>query len=126
MARTPVESARATLTADIAALRDALNRHLAHEERSAMALIQRYLDAGAWERLEKEVLSKAYPATAMIDLLPWVVDDVPAHLRSRLLGSGGRLLRALVAVLQIRYARTCRPAFRYATGSTASAGPSAG
>jgi hypothetical protein len=42
--------------ARVAATAEALHAHLGHEERDAMALVQRYLTAADWERLENEVL----------------------------------------------------------------------
>lgn len=119
MARAPDAAVRTALVADLETLRDVVDRHLAHEERSAMAILQRYLDAASAERLEKEAVSKAYPATALFGLLPWAADEVPADLRARFLASGGPVVRMLLPALRIPYAWSCRRAFRYVTATSA-------
>jgi acetyl esterase/lipase len=73
---------RDRLAATTARLRDALDAHLAHEERNGMALVQRHLTQRDWDRLDREVFAKDYTLREVPEVLGWVLSGLaPEHWR---------------------------------------------
>ncbi len=70
LAQAPDEDARAAFEVRIVAFRERLNRHLAHEETDAMALVQRYLTPQDWKATEKAA-NKAATGEYLRFVLPW-------------------------------------------------------
>ena len=71
--------ARDALEVRVVALREALTRHLEHEERDAMALVQRYLVDADWQRLEEEHFKPGYRPRDMPFLAAWIMYQLPAE-----------------------------------------------
>ncbi|MEU4425199.1 hemerythrin domain-containing protein [Actinoplanes sp. NPDC024001] len=105
------EAGRAEQSARVAATVEALQAHLGHEERDAMALVQAHLSAGDWERLEKEVFQAAYRPRDLAFAVSWAFDGLPAATRRRMLADGGPVLRLLSRVLAPAFRRGERRAF---------------
>ncbi len=92
------ETTRADLAERMAALRDGLAAHLAHEERDGMVQVQQHLGPEDWARLEREVFAKEYRPREVFAALGWVVSAVPPEAAARVIGTNtamgvlGRLL----------------------------------
>lgn len=70
LAQAPDEDARAAFEVRVVAFRERLNRHLAHEETDAMALVQRYLTVEDWKVTEKAA-NKAATGEYLRFVMPW-------------------------------------------------------
>jgi Hemerythrin HHE cation binding domain len=109
------ETARTTLVADLTRTHQLLGAHLGHEERDALALVQRFLTPEDWARLDKQVGS-GYPTKLIPFTLAWIMHGLPADGRAaaaRFLGRPTTLLWSLA--FRRPFERTERVAFRYAT-----------
>jgi hypothetical protein len=108
---------RAALEIRLVAARERLDRHLAHEERDAIALIQRYLPPADWHVLDARI-QRTYSATEALAVLPWVLYDLPIAGRDRLLTTSSGAAALLIAwrlLLRMQFERRQRRTFRYAT-----------
>lgn len=107
--------ARDALEVRVVALAERLSRHLAHEERDAMALVQRYLTHADWERLENEVFKPAYGPRDMPFLASWALHRLPAtHFRRVRDAMAGRPLEIMWRLFWRRpFERRERAVFRY-------------
>ncbi|WP_433469852.1 hemerythrin domain-containing protein [Spirillospora sp. CA-128828] len=85
------------LPAAVADLREALERHLRHEEMSALPLAESALEAGEWRALADEARRGCDEGTPLF--VPWVVDGIAPVERSRFLTSLPKPLRELNRVL---------------------------
>jgi hypothetical protein len=81
------DDARAALEVRTVAARQLLEKHLAHEERAAMALFQAYATPVDWRRLENEHFKPAYGLRDTLRVVPWALHELPAEARDRLLAS---------------------------------------
>jgi hypothetical protein len=81
------DDARAALEVRVVAVRQLLESHLAHEERDAMALFQAYATPADWHRLEVEHFRPAYSLRDTLRVVPWVLHELPAEARDRMLGA---------------------------------------
>jgi hypothetical protein len=110
-------TARAALAADLTRTRDRLAAHLGHEERDALALVQRFLSPEDWARLDKQVGS-GYPARLVPFTLAWIMHDLPADGRAAAAEFLGRPATVLWSLAFRRpFERKERAAFRYATAA---------
>ncbi|MGI5243586.1 hemerythrin domain-containing protein [Dactylosporangium sp. CA-139066] len=109
---------RAAVHGHAVAARDLLARHLAHEEGEALELVQRYLSHAEWEHIERVHFRQSKSPRAVIELLAWVLHDLPAHAAARLFSGpasgSGPLLLLWRAFLRRPFARREAAAFRYA------------
>jgi hypothetical protein len=105
---------RAALEIRLVATRERLDRHLAHEERDAIELIQRYLTAADWHVLDAKI-ARAYSTRESLAVMPWVLYELPVAGRDRLLTMPGAavLLAASRVLLCPRFDRRHRRTFRY-------------
>ncbi|HEY3558279.1 MAG TPA: hemerythrin domain-containing protein [Kribbella sp.] len=71
--------ARDALEVRVVALGEHLTRHLAHEERDALTLVQRYLVDADWQRLEKEHFKPAHSPRDLPFLAAWGMYQLPAE-----------------------------------------------
>jgi len=109
--------ARAALEIRLVATRERLDCHLGHEERDAIALIQRYLTAPDWHAVDTRI-QQSYTLRESLEVLPWVLHELPAGGRERLLTlPGGKALGAAWRMLlRPRFERRQRRTFRYIAG----------
>ncbi|MFD2091402.1 hemerythrin domain-containing protein [Blastococcus deserti] len=116
LAGTADEAARSALAADLAAARDHLGRHLQHEERDAMAILQEHLQHADWERIGEEFFEPAYSRGDLLTLAAWVLHGLPPDALARMREQHhGRVLVAVwKLVLRRPFERAERRAFRYA------------
>jgi hypothetical protein len=107
--------ARDALEVRMVALKEHLTRHLDHEERDAMALVQRYLVNADWHRLEQEHFKPGYAPRDMPFLASWIMYRLPAeHFGQVRASMAGRPMELLWRLLWRRpFERRERLAFRY-------------
>ena len=116
LAGTADPAARTALAADLAAARDHLGRHLQHEERDAMAILQAHLQHADWERVGEDFFETAYSRRDLLDLAAWVLHDLPPEAldRMRQQHHGRELVAVWRLFLRRRFERRERRTFRYA------------
>jgi hypothetical protein len=117
MAGAPDAAARDTLARDLAASRDHLAAHLAHEERDAMRLVQTHLSDADWRRVSVEYFEKPLTALQLMRVAAWVLHDLPAMGVDRLRRGdpkGPVLILLWRLFLRRPFERRERRAFRYA------------
>lgn len=91
-ARLAEESAKVTHAALQRSLDDAwrlLDGHLGHEERDAMAVLQRHLGEDDWLRVERQHFRAAYSLREIFSVVPWTMAGLPADVRRTVLAAGG-------------------------------------
>lgn len=109
------EAARTALVADLTRTREKLAAHLGHEERDALALVQRFLTPEDWARMDKQVGS-GYPVSLIPFTLGWLMHDLPADGRAAAATFLGRPMSVLWRLaFRGPFERQERAAFRYAT-----------
>jgi hemerythrin-like domain-containing protein len=108
--------AREALEVRVVALVERLSRHLEHEERDAMALVQRYLTHADWERLDKEHFKPMYGPKDLPFVASWALHRLPADQFARVRDAmAGRGMELVWRVFWRRpFERRERVAFRYA------------
>jgi len=106
------EDHRHALEIRLAALREGLLEHLAHEEGQALPMLQRTLSVEENREFEKAA-ERGYPLRMLRFLLPWAMDEVPSEARDRLLEQAPPGYGLLLRLLRPRYERAERRAFRY-------------
>jgi len=95
---------RTELERQLVATRARLGEHLAHEERDAMAVAQRYLSHADWVHVEETYFRAEYTPREMLFMVPWVLDGLPADGRARMLAAAGRPLAILGWLTALPYA----------------------
>ena len=109
----PCEDHRRALETQLAAAREGLVEHLAHEERQALPMLQRTLSDEENREFEKAV-ERSYPLKMVPFLLPWAMDEVPDEARDRMLATTPPGYGLMLRLLRPRYRRGEQRAFRYA------------
>ncbi|NRQ40509.1 hemerythrin domain-containing protein [Nonomuraea sp. NN258] len=115
LAAAPDPDARDALEVRVRAVRERLARHLEHEERDALVLVQRHLTHADWERLEKEHFKGKHGPRELAFAASWAVHGLPrASLRRVIDSMAGRPLELVWRLLWRRpFERRERAAFRY-------------
>jgi hypothetical protein len=114
LARHADEDARCALAVRLVAARESLGRHLRHEECDAIALIQEHLTNEDWNALEEEHFKAGLGVKEVIELVPWVIHEVPAPIRRDIFARpGGRTHHVMWLVTRRGFERRERLAFRY-------------
>ena len=101
---------RAALAVRLAATRESLGRHLAHEERDALAVLQRHARPAEWAEIEARFRDGVGPG-GLLRLVPWVLHDVPTDARRRVLDELGVPMTLVWRLTRRRFARADRRAF---------------
>lgn len=113
LARKADEDARAALTVRICAVRELLRRHLAHEETSAIAILQRLISADEWAEIETEI-GKDTSLRFAVQVVPWVAHCIPREVLDRVFHDIDAGFRMIWVLSRRRFARREARAFRYA------------
>jgi iron-sulfur cluster repair protein YtfE (RIC family) len=113
LAEHPDEDARAALSVRLTAARESLRRHLAHEERDAIAILQRHLTEEDWLRLEEEHFQDGATLRYKLRVLPWLCHRVPADLLKATFRRVGGPFPVLWRVTRPEFERRERMAFRH-------------
>lgn len=96
--------AHGTLVRSLADAEACLDRHLAHEETAAIAIMQRVLTDREWQDLEKQ-LGAGQPATVVFTLVPWALAGLPEAELAEVLSRLPAPMRLLHRLLAKRFAR---------------------
>ncbi len=104
---------RAALAVRLAAARESLGRHLAHEERDAMRILQRHLSPDEFHAIDAHFAEDLRPRQ-LLALVPWALHEVPVDKRRGLMRAGAPAQRAAWRLTHHRFERLDRRAFRYA------------
>ena len=75
--------------------RPLLDDHLAHEEREAIPLMQRYVTPEEDERIEREHFRAGVPLRRVLEVVPWVLHELPPGARDRVLDLTGPAYRGM-------------------------------
>jgi hemerythrin-like domain-containing protein len=96
---------------------ETLDHHLGHEERDAIALIQRHVVPSDWARLDRTALRGGLGPRELLTLIPWSVEALPQDVTSRLLREVPPF-RIFLWLGRWRFARLERAAFRHVPAGT--------
>jgi hemerythrin HHE cation binding domain-containing protein len=107
------EDARAALAVRLAATRDALTRHLAHEETDAMAVLQRLMTHEQWVAIDEEYFKVKLTPRLVLAVVPWAAHGVPRADRDRLFREAGLGFRLVWLLTRGRFARRQARTFRH-------------
>jgi hypothetical protein len=113
MACSPDAAARDRLADRVAATRDSLAGHLAHEESGALPLAQRHLSAEEWDAAERAAQAGHGPRM-MPFLVPWAAHGLTREQVDTAFTAAGLPFRVLLALTRGRFERGERRAFRHA------------
>jgi hypothetical protein len=116
MTVTPGTATRDALAQHVAAVREHLDAHLAHEERDAMALVQRNIGPDEWQRISVEYFEKTASQSLLMTMAAWVLHELPADVIDRMRSDPKVPMLVLMWRLFLRrpFERRERRAFRYA------------
>jgi hypothetical protein len=107
------EDAHRALLVRITATREALHRHLAHEESDTMALLQRVLAPEEWMAMD-EKFKRSFTPRQLTWAVPWLVGELPDEvLHGMFAQPGAAPLKVVHALFRRKAARLDRLAFRY-------------
>ena len=112
LARRADLDARSALTVRLSALRESLGRHLAHEERDAIRLVQELMTAEDWAQFEKRIEEKIR-FSQVLRLVPWAMHEVPPAAREEVFVRTGAAHRVLWRLSRGRFERLQGRAFRH-------------
>jgi iron-sulfur cluster repair protein YtfE (RIC family) len=112
MASHPCTDHRNALEIRLAAARESLHVHLAHEEGQALPMLQRTLSVEENDAFEKAV-AKGYPLSVVPFVLCWVMHGLPGDARERILATAPPGYGLVHRLLRGRFERREREAFRY-------------
>jgi hemerythrin-like domain-containing protein len=113
MVRHPCDDHRRALDVRVTALREALAKHLRHEETEALPLVQATMSTEEWDAAE-DYAGEGIAARFIPFMVGWVLHDLPAEGRRRMFRMTGPAYRVLAMVLCPRFERLHRRAFRHA------------
>ncbi len=113
MAAAPSADARAALAVRMVAAREALGRHLEHEETETIALVQRLLTAAEYDEIDAR-FKEALTLRRLVRLVPWALVEVPTEVREMLFAQEGGTAHRVVWLLTRRgFDRLQRAAFAH-------------
>ena len=116
LASTADEDARAALVVRLIAAKESLARHLGHEERDAIALVQQLLTPEDWRGLDEEFFAvKHLPFRTVLKLVPWVMYELPAPVQQRVVSTAPAALRLVWRLTRAGFARRERRTFAHCT-----------
>jgi hypothetical protein len=107
------EDQRAALNVRVAATRDLLARHLAHEETEAIAILQRHSTTESWRAIEEQI-GKRKSSVPLRYMVGWCAEEIPAKQLDEVFALVGTPFRVLWWLSRGSFRRGERRAFRYA------------
>jgi hypothetical protein len=111
LAQSPAPAGQAGLGYRLSTAVQVLGAHLAHEERSAMALVQTHLSQADWHRVEKDYFQSAYRPRDLPFVLAWSLKGLSPAGRRRALALGGRPMRIMAVFVEPGFRRREKAAF---------------
>lgn len=118
LAVAPTEERRVAVAETLDAVATILGDHLAHEERDAIAVLQRHVDATEWAELERDRLRGGLGPRVLLRMLPWAVQGVDDEVVRTVLRDAGPPFRVLLALGRRGYRRLDSVAFRHVDAGT--------
>lgn len=97
--------AQASLVVRLARTRANLDAHLAHEERDAIQILQTYVTAAEWARLEKTKLRGGMSMEQVKTMVPWAYKGLPPEAVAHVDRVAGPPFRIIHAISRRRFAR---------------------
>ena len=114
LAELPDADARAALAVRLVAAREGLGKHLEHEERDAMALVQRHMTQQDWDHMVHEYFDQGVTVRDQVQTLPWAAHGLgPAHVEQVAALAGRAVVVVWRLLLKRPFERRERAAFRY-------------
>jgi hypothetical protein len=107
------EDKRAALEVRMAATRDLLARHLAHEETDAIAILQRHTTTESWQAIEQQIGKRKNPVPLRY-MVGWCAEDVPARQLDEVFAIVGTPFKVFWWLSRGSFRRGERRAFHYA------------
>jgi hemerythrin-like domain-containing protein len=107
------EDVRAALKVRVAATRDALSRHLAHEESEAMVILQRHMTREDWEHIEVEHFRKKETFARLRFMVCWLAEDLADSVRKPLFDEAGLGMKVLWRLSRPSFDRLEQRAFTH-------------
>jgi hemerythrin-like domain-containing protein len=107
------QDARQSLVRALDRARSLLEDHLAHEEREAIPLMQRYVTPEEDERIEREHFRAGVPLRQVLEVVPWALHELPPDARDRVLDLTGPVYRGMWLLTRGGFARRDRRAMRH-------------
>lgn len=104
LAEGPDPAARDRLVDHVAALQRSLGEHLAHEERDAMAIMQRYVGGEEWTVMEREQFRGKPSLKQAAFMLPWMFKGLPDAVAERIKAEAGLPFVMILALTRRRFA----------------------
>ena len=86
---------------------------MAHEEREAIPLMQRYVTPEEDERIEREHFRAGIPLRRVLEVVPWVLHELPVEARERVLDLAGPAYRGMWLLARGGFVRRDRRAMRH-------------
>jgi hypothetical protein len=106
--------ARAALAVRLVAARERLGAHLVHEERDAMALVQRHMTQQDWEDMVLEHFEKGVTVRYRLQVMPWIAHGLTPSVIDVVAAAVGRTAVLVWRLFLKRpFERRERAAFRY-------------
>jgi hypothetical protein len=107
------EDSRAALVVRMTATKEAIYRHLAHEETETMALLQRTLRPEEWNAMDDK-FKKSFTPRELTWAVPWIVDELPDEVRQGMFAQPGAApLKVVFKLFRGRFAKLNSAAFKY-------------
>ena len=104
--------ARAALAVHLVDARETLGRHLAHEERDAMGILQRHLTQADWESIEVH-FAEGIEKRELLTLVPWLLHGLPEPVRAEVYAKAGAVPRLIWRLTHRSFERLDAQAFGY-------------
>jgi hypothetical protein len=113
LAETADEDAHAAIVVRMTATKEAIYRHLAHEETETIALLQRVLAPVEWQVMD-EKFKRSFTPGQLTWAVPWIVAELPDEIRNGMFAQPGAApLKVIYVLFGRRFAKLERAAFRY-------------
>ena len=104
---------RAALAVRVCAARECLGRHLAHEEREAIAILQRHLSAPEWEEIAARINGGRPELRLVVTAVPWLLHQLPPSVRREVVARAEPAQRLVWRLTRRRFERLERRALRH-------------
>jgi Hemerythrin HHE cation binding domain len=114
LAATPDGQARTQLAARTVSARQQLDDHLTHEERDALALVQRYLTPADWASIVKNHVARPDSLRAAVEMISWALHELPEPVIARSLPGASPIRLLWRLFLRAPFARSERRLLRHA------------
>ena len=95
-----------------------LDDHLSHEEKDAIAILQKHVGGDEWADLERRKFRGGLKPRVLLSLLPWVTEGAPVGAVAPLMAEAGAPFRVMLKMGRSRFQKLQRAAFKYVPAGT--------